>query len=143
MNQSKANDAVACFTDGFNCAQAIFSTYCEEFGLDKKSALQIACGFGAGMGRRQETCGAVSGAYLLIGLKFGTDKERTYAFVQKFAAMFEKRNATTNCRQLLGVDLINSDRQAAAERVKIVCPKMVSDAAEIIEHILFTDEKPQ
>ena len=143
-NQSKVNDAVACFNDKFNCSQAILSTYCEEFGMDKTTALKVACGLGAGMGRLQETCGAVSGAYLLIGLMYGKHtkedepaKEKTYAMVREFSKLFEERNKTTNCRELLGVDLINGDKQAAAERVKFVCPKMVSDAAEILETILF------
>ena len=142
--QSKVKEAVACFNDGFNCAQAVFSTYCEEFGIDKKRALQISCGLGAGMGRLQETCGAVSGAYLLIGLKYGkfqkddeSAKEKTYAMVREFARLFEERNKTTCCRELLGVDLINGDKEKARERVKEICPKMVSDAAEIIESLLF------
>ena len=142
--QSKVKEAVACFNDGFNCAQAVFSTYCEEFGVDKKQALQISCGLGAGMGRLQETCGAVSGAYLLIGLKYGkfqkddeSAKEKTYATVREFAKLFEERNKTTCCRELLGVDLINGDKEKARERVKFVCSKMVSDAAEIIESLLF------
>jgi len=146
MNQSKVSEAVDCFNDGFNCSQAILSTYCEEFGMDKKTALQIACGLGAGMGRLQDTCGAVSGAYLLIGLKYGKfsreddpAKEKTYAMVREFAALFEERNKTTSCRELLGVDLIHGDKQTAAEKVKNICPKMVRDAAEIIEKILFSN----
>ena len=146
-NQSKIQNAVACFNDGFNCSQAILSTYCEELGLDKKTALQIACGLGAGMGRLQETCGAVSGAYLLIGLKYGMfskednlAREKTYALVKEFAQLFEERNTTTNCRKLLDIDLVNGDRQTAAERVKTICPKMVQDAAEIIEKLLFSSE---
>ena len=144
MNRSKANEAVACFQDGFNCSQAILSTYCEEFGLDKKTALQIACGLGAGMGRLGEVCGAVSGAYLIIGLKYGKHqkednaaKEITYKKIQEFARLFEQRNKTTVCRELLGVDLLTGDKQIAAENVKSVCPKMVRDAAEIIEQMLF------
>jgi len=141
--KSKVNEAVACFNDGFNCSQAIFSTYCEDFGLDKKTALKIACGLGAGMGRLQETCGAVSGAYLLIGLKYGkcvkddeAAKEKTYTLIREFTKRFEERNKTTNCRELLGVDLINGDKQKASERVKTLCSKMVRDAAEIIEDML-------
>ena len=137
------NDAVACFNNGFNCAQAILSTYCKEYGLDEKTALQIACGFGAGMGRLQETCGAVSGAYLLIGLKHGqylkddeASKEKTYAMVQKFAQLFVAKNKTTNCRELLGVDLISGDKQAVTERVRDICPRMVRDAAEILESMM-------
>jgi C_GCAxxG_C_C family probable redox protein len=144
MNKSKVNEAVACFNNGFNCSQAILSVYCGEFGLDNKNALQISCGFGAGMGRLQETCGAVSGAFMLIGLKHGKflkedepAKEKTYAFVKEFVRLFEIRNKTINCRELLGIDLITGDKQIAAERVKTVCPKMVQDAAEIIEQILF------
>ena len=132
---SKAKDAAACFNDGFNCAQAVLSAYCEQFGLDRETALRIACGLGGGMGRLQETCGAVSGAYLVIGLMYGTDKEKTYALVQEFARRFEAKNKSTNCRALLGVDLIGGDRQTASERVKHICPKMVQDAAEILESL--------
>jgi C_GCAxxG_C_C family probable redox protein len=145
-NMSKVQDAVACFKDGFNCSQAILSTYCDAFGLDEKTAMQISCGLGAGMGRLQETCGAVTGAYLLIGLKYGKfikeddpAKEKTYALVREFAKQFEERNKTTNCRELLGIDLMNGDRQTAIERVKTLCPKMVQDAAEIIEQMLFSN----
>jgi C_GCAxxG_C_C family probable redox protein len=144
-NHNKVNEALACFHSGFNCSQAIFSTYCEEFGLDKKTALQIACGLGAGMGRLQETCGAVSGAYLLIGLKHGqflkedtSSKERTYTLIREFSRRFEERNKTTNCRELLGIDLINSNNQTTAEQVKKICPKLVQDAAEIIEELFST-----
>lgn len=145
MDNSKVNEAVACFSNGFNCAQAILSTYCDELGLDETTALKIACGFGAGMGRLQETCGAVSGAYLLIGLKYGmyrkednAAKEKTYAMVQEFAQLFEAKNKTTSCKELLGVDLINGDRQIATERVKAICPKMVQDAAEILESLWYS-----
>ena len=134
--QSKAKDAVACFNGGFNCSQAILSTYCGELGLDREAALKLACGFGAGMGRLQETCGAVTGAYLVIGLKCGNDKEKTYSLVREFARRFEAKNKTANCRALLGVDLISGDKQVATERVKRVCPKMVQDAAELLESIL-------
>lgn len=146
-NQSKISEAVACFNNGFNCSQAILSTYCEKFGLDKNTAMRIACGLGAGMGRLQETCGAVSGAYLLIGLKYGmfqkednSAKEKTYAMVREFSKMFEERNHTTNCCELLGINLTDEDRQIATERVKKICPKMIQDAAEIVEKLLFSSE---
>jgi C_GCAxxG_C_C family probable redox protein len=148
IQESRVNEAVACFNEGFNCSQAILATYCEAFGMDKITALKVACGLGAGMGRLQETCGAVSGAYLLIGLKYGKyskddelAKEKTYALVREFAKLFEERNKTTNCREILGIDLISGDKQIAVERVKTLCPKMVQDAAEIIEELLFFSEE--
>lgn len=144
INQSKTNDAVTCFQSGFNCAQAILSTYCEEFGMDKETALKVACGLGGGMGHLQGTCGAVTGAYLLISLKYGNiakednlAKEKTHALVREFARLFEEKNKTTNCLELLSVDIINGDKQIVAEKFSMFCPKIVQDAAEIIENILF------
>ena len=134
--QSKAKEAVACFNEGFNCAQAVLTAYCEDFGLDRETALRLACGLGAGMGRLQETCGAVSGAYLVIGLKYGPEKEQTYAMVQEFARRFEAKNKTTSCRKLLGIDLLGGDRRIASERVNSICPQMVRDAIEILESLL-------
>ena len=85
----------------------------------------------------------MSGAYLLIGLKYGqcqkddaAAKEKTYELVREFERRFAERNKTTVCRELLGVDLQTGDQALARERVGRVCPKMVSDAAEIVEEIL-------
>jgi len=137
------NEAIECFNNGFNCAQAILSTYCEQFGLDGETARKLSCGFGAGMGRLGETCGAVTGAYMLIGLKYGQSsvgdseaKERTYRLIQEFSRQFIEHNQSTNCRELLGVDLLHGDKQLAGQRVQTVCPKAVKDAAEILENIL-------
>lgn len=51
-----------------NCAQAILSTYCEAFGLERNLALRLAQGFGGGMAHMGKTCGAVTGAYMVLGL---------------------------------------------------------------------------
>jgi len=143
MNDSKVDDAVTCFNSGFNCSQSVLSAYCEEFGLDKDIALKIACGFGAGMGRLQETCGTVTGAFLVIGLIYGNNdhddkiaKEQTYALVQEFALRFEERNKTTKCFDLLGVDLRSEDKTIASMRIREVCPGLVKDAVEILESML-------
>ena len=143
---SKADEACKCFDEGFNCAQAVLSTYSEQFGLDKKTALKVSCGFGAGMGRMGETCGAVAGAYLLIGLKHGkceiidnASKEKTYALVQAFSKRFKQRNGSTVCRELLEADFQSDDSQTIAAQVKAICPKMVRDACEIVEELLFSE----
>ena len=141
---SKANEAVECHNKGYNCSQSVFSTYSNQLGLeDKETALKVSCGLGGGMGRLGETCGAVTGAYLLIGLKYGkvaqddnNAKEVTYATVQEFAKKFIERNGSTNCKELLGVDLLTGDKSVISERVRQVCPKMIKDAAEIIEEML-------
>ncbi|MHC4258915.1 MAG: C-GCAxxG-C-C family protein, partial [Planctomycetota bacterium] len=63
--------AVALFKEGLNCSQAVFSVYSEQMGLDNKTAAKIASGFGGGM-RMGETCGVVTGAFMVIGLEYGS-----------------------------------------------------------------------
>ncbi|NLY00343.1 MAG: C_GCAxxG_C_C family protein [Rhodopirellula sp.] len=59
---SRVEQAVSCFESGFNCSQAVLSTYAEDFELDQGAALKLAAGFGGGMGRKARTCGGVTGA---------------------------------------------------------------------------------
>ena len=76
---AKSEQAVRKFGKGFNCSQAVLSVYAEEFGLCRETALKIACGFGGGMGRMALTCGVVTGAFMVIGLKYGNvDANETF-----------------------------------------------------------------
>jgi len=135
--------AAQCFKNGFNCSQAVFSAYCGQFGVNTELALKIASGFGGGMGRLCETCGAVTGAYMVIGLKYGyisaedkDGKEKVYSLVQEFTRRFKERNQSTVCETLLGTHLVSGDKEKAAQQVKVVCPKAVQDAAEILDELL-------
>ncbi len=67
---AKAKQAVKEFGKGFNCSQAVLSSYSEQFGLDCEKAFKVATGFGGGM-RMGDTCGAVTGALMVLGLKYG------------------------------------------------------------------------
>ncbi|RPJ11189.1 MAG: C_GCAxxG_C_C family protein, partial [Desulfobacteraceae bacterium] len=89
MNNSEK--AVKYFNDKFNCSQAVFAAFSPEFGIPETVAFKIACPFGAGMGRMQETCGAVTGAFMVIGLKYGKSnqeeehlKQLSYELVNNF-----------------------------------------------------------
>ncbi|MCL2589065.1 MAG: C-GCAxxG-C-C family protein [Oscillospiraceae bacterium] len=139
----KITKAEKCFSDGLNCAQAVFSTHGDRPGLDTETALKIASGFGSGMGRLCETCGAVTGAYMAIGLRFGHSsaddleaKIKTYGLVQEFSRRFKERNQSTLCEELLGFNMNTTDKEMVRQRVKIVCPKLVKDSAEILEELL-------
>jgi len=137
---------VAFFNQGYNCAQSILATFAPQLGLDEKTALKIASGFGGGMGRQGYTCGAVSGAYMVLGLKYGctdaknTDaKEKIYKQVQEFAGLFRARNKTTRCNDLLGHDISSpEERQIMADKnlFGTLCPGFVGDAAEILQQLL-------
>ncbi len=143
---SKSESAVQCFSNGFNCAQAVFTTYCEELGLDKETALEISGAFGGGMGHTGETCGAVTGAVMLIGLKYGKSKAddndakvKTYALVQEFSKFFKADFGSLKCKELLNYDIsISEELQRAGEEglFKTICPKFVKRAVEIVEDIL-------
>ncbi|MBC7265274.1 MAG: C_GCAxxG_C_C family protein [Chloroflexi bacterium] len=140
--------ALACFNEGFSCAQAVLSTYAPRFGLDREMALRIAGAFGGGMGRLGEVCGAVTGAFMLIGLKYGKiraeddqARETAYAWVREFADRFESRNGSIRCKELLGYDISTPEGLALAREREVfttVCPKLVRDAAEIIGQMLAT-----
>jgi len=140
---NKPEQAVQYFNSGFNCAQAILAAFCGDYGMDSDLACRIACGFGAGMGRLCETCGAVSGAYMVIGLKYGniseTDRdarEKSYTLVREFERRFKERNQSTVCEDLLGTHMVTGDQEKAVRQVAIVCPKAVRDAAEILAELL-------
>ena len=138
--------AVTRFQEGFSCSQAVFSAYADEMGLDRDTALKIAGGFGGGMGRTGQTCGAVTGAIMAIGLKYGATnaadketKEKVYALVKEFSDRFKVRHEGVTCKDLLGVDIGTAEGHKIAQEQKLygtVCTKLVKDAAEIVGEIL-------
>lgn len=146
---SKPDQAVAAFNNGFNCAQAVFATYAEEFGIDYTQALKLSCGFGAGMGRRQEVCGAVSGAILLIGSKHGKTKKEdnvandlTYKLVRQISDQFIAKHGSITCKELLGCNLQTPEGQKLFTENKfkeLKCNKYVHDASELAEAMLMKD----
>jgi C_GCAxxG_C_C family probable redox protein len=138
--------AVARFQDGYACSQCVFSAYAPLFDLDPELALRIAAPFGAGMGRMGEVCGAVSGAFMVFGLKAGNtiaqdraSKERAYDLVRAFAECFRALHGSILCRELLGYAIDTPEGlQAARERGLFVelCPRLVQDSAEIVAELL-------
>ncbi len=143
---NRVENAVSCFKEGFSCSQAVLSAFAHQFGLDRETALKVAGAFGGGMGRMGETCGAVTGAFMVIGLKYGKTraedeqtKEKAYSLVKEFVEKFKSRNGSIVCRELLGCDLSTPEGAQIAKEKNLtttVCPKFVQDAAEIIEQIL-------
>jgi len=147
---SNIEKAISLFNQGYNCSQSILATYGPQFGLDENSAFKIACGFGGGMAQQGNTCGAVSGAFMVLGLKHGNTvvedsnvKLETYELVQKFTKHFIARHNTTKCNDLLGYDISSpEDLQIMTEKnlFSTLCPGFVKDAAEILEELLNEQE---
>ena len=106
---SKGDIAKQNFMNGYNCSQAVLLAFCEDFGLEKETALKISEPFGGGMGRMREVCGTVTGMFMVIGLAMGNDnskdnttKKNVYKSVQELAAKFKEDNGSIICRELLG-----------------------------------------
>jgi C_GCAxxG_C_C family probable redox protein len=142
---TRIEEAKTLFKQGYSCSQAVVAAFAPSLGLDRDTALKIASGFGGGMGRLAETCGAVTGAFMVLGLKFGsptTDKqakEAIYALVREFAARFKECHGSLLCRDLLGCNLNTPEGVALAQEKKLfstVCPPCVETAATILEEML-------
>ncbi|MCQ1538170.1 C_GCAxxG_C_C family protein [Methanocalculus taiwanensis] len=143
---TKPDDALTAFNNGFTCSSAVFSAFSDDLGLSGDLAKKISCGFGAGISRTGNICGAVSGAILAIGLKYGKAEEgdnaaneKTRALVRQFIDEFCEKNGSINCSELLGYNLGSQDEyeQARAENLFATkCPQYVRDAALILEQIL-------
>ena len=139
----KSDESAKTFNDGFNCAQSVFVPFAGEHGLDVGTAGLIASAFGAGMGRMQETCGAVIGALMAIGLKYGyarsDDQEHRDIVLRKTRELtrrFREEFGTIKCRDLLGCDLNTPEGQALhkeRDQRGTVCMKCVRFAASVTE----------
>ena len=138
--------AYEAFFKGYNCSQCVALAFAAEMGLTEEQALKLSSGFGGGMGRMREVCGAFSGAVLVLGALYGnTDpagKTATYARVQELAARYKARNGGGSivCRELLGLKQAEGSPVASARTAeyykKRPCPQLVRLAAEIMEEYI-------
>jgi C_GCAxxG_C_C family probable redox protein len=138
--------AAADFAAGYSCAQALLRAYGAQLGVDAETAARVAASFGGGMARMGLTCGAVTGALMVIGLRYGhTDgkdeerKERTYERAREFMQRFEARNGSLACKELLGRDLSTPEELEAARaegRFQTRCVPLVREAAQIVGEML-------
>lgn len=127
---------------GFNCAQAVLGAYAAEYHLDEQAILRMTSVLGGGLARQGETCGAVTGALMALGLQSGTSepddpdaKDQAYELGERFMAEFCRRNGTTLCRDLLGCDISTPEGlQFAREHTLFdkFCRNYVYSAAEIL-----------
>jgi C_GCAxxG_C_C family probable redox protein len=136
--------ATSLFKEGFNCAQSLLAAYGGDYGMSPDLALKVAAALGGGGGRTGETCGAISGAFMVIGLKYGSPESRNKEAGEKisrltaeFLKRFRSRNSSLSCRELLGFNIGETDHfnGRVSNIIAEKCPKFVRDSAEIIEEI--------
>ena len=141
---SKA-EIVKQFIEGFDCSQVVLSQWAEDLGYGREEALRMAAAFGGGM-FRGDTCGAVAGAMIAIGLRYGHsesgDKETKAILLEKvseFQKRFTQRCGSTICRELCGFDFSKEgELQKAAESGRLIedCPRFVQEALAVLDEIL-------
>lgn len=147
MNKNK--QAQSLFSDGYLCSQSILLTYAPLFGLEPDTAAKIGAPFGGGIARRGDTCGAVNGAFMVLGLKYGhtsvddlDSKEEAYRKVEEFIGEFQKRNGSLRCKELLDSDISTPQGLQSAHDQQLFttrCPRFIADTVEILDQLLESD----
>lgn len=132
-----------------NCAQAVFGAFAGELGLSEEQAMGVSFCFFSGI-RKADVCGAVSGALMVIGMKYGQKKagdletRRNGARIQdEFMKRFADANGSCICRDLLGVDISIPEKAEYARNqgmFKEICPRMVASAVDILEQVIAENE---
>ena len=147
-NEVKRSEvAVDKYLSGYNCAQAVLYAFSDDLNMDKEAALKISCGFGGGMGLKEEVCGAVSGGVMALGLIYGRGEnqdrsltQETYRKTREFMDVFAEKHGSFICRKLLGdIDLRTPEGQKAFKEKDLrntVCKPCVADAVEIVERMI-------
>lgn len=137
--ESRVKRTIELHEQGYNCAQAVACAYCDLVGMDEKTALCATEAFGAGMGGMQGTCGAVSGAVFLAGMKNADgvvgaprSKGKTYQLSRNIVEKFHQKNGTIVCCEL-------KEKDSETGKPRRSCDGCIMDAAEIAENVLFSD----
>jgi C_GCAxxG_C_C family probable redox protein len=138
--------AVSLFQKGFNCSQSVCTAFARDLGYSEEQALKVSSAFGGGMGHNDEMCGAVSGALMVIGMKYGRVKVddaeaklKCYTLAADFMTRFKKMHGSVQCTDLLGCNLSTEQgMQQARDRdlFNTLCVDFVRDAAGILEGLL-------
>src|SRR5512139_3660565 len=114
---NKSDRATSKFAGGYNCAQSVFYAFCEDLHLEPDTALKMSAGFGGGIGRKGEVCGAVTGGIMALGAKYGRGEKEdpavanvAYARTGEFMDQFASEHGSCLCRELLnGCDLATEE----------------------------------
>jgi C_GCAxxG_C_C family probable redox protein len=138
--------AIDMFFKGYNCAQSVLYAFSEESGLSREISLKISCGLGAGMGRKEEVCGAVTGGILVLGMRHGRGlnddrvaMEITYSKTRELMNLFTEKHGSCICRRLLnGCDLTTEEGQRFFKEndyLTKICKVCVQSIVELLEQI--------
>ena len=145
MIPSRSKRARALFEAGANCAQAVAGAFADVVGMEETELFKLASGFGGGVGRMREVCGAVSGMVIIYNILHGNSdisdkdaKDAHYAKIQSIAKKFEAETGSIICRTLLNLDKDAATPPQSENRTEKYyqqrpCADLVEIAAKILE----------
>ena len=139
----KKEEAINFFNNGCNCSQAVVMPYAEDLNIDHEIVERISVAFGGGMSKQGKVCGCLSGALMVIGLKYGEDSAKkvqqrinSYNQGKEMVVKFKEAFGATDCKDLIKLDLDNSKDMKKAQKEKVFenrCSKLVGQTVEILE----------
>jgi len=143
MNKQEiVSKAQSYFDEGYACSQSVLLAFADQFDLDERTAKLISSTFGGGMGRLRQTCGAVTGGFMVLGMAYGNEQPNdmgtkllAYKKVRELYHQVEDIYGTANCKELL-------QKHATSEQVeerkhhKIICRQVVGDVTDRLYDIL-------
>ncbi len=140
------------FRSGYSCSQSVVGAFCEEMGLPMEMAMRLASSFGGGMGGLRESCGAVTGMFMVAGMIFGYEKpmdyvskKEHYARIRALAGAFQEQNGTIVCRELLKSlpEKLQTDPMPRTEEYYKVrpCIRFVESAAAILDKLIAEENR--
>lgn len=146
----KSKKARDLFLEGYNCSQSVIGAFCEDFGIDFNTAMLLSSSFGGGMGGLREVCGALSGAFMVIGLKYGyadpkstQEKAELYKKIKNIAEAFKEKYQTILCRELLAAQKLTVSSEPSLRTEKYYkerpCAVFVETAAELLDALLIEE----
>lgn len=138
--------AIHSFNNGMNCSQSIVTTYADHLKFDSDMALSVSAGFGGGIGNMQKTCGAVTGAFMVLGIynsKLHANNSdavnATNEMVKRFTHYFDALHGSLDCKSILNCNLstVEGERQFQDQDLKKnICSKCISDSIKLIELLI-------
>ncbi len=140
------NKAQSLFDEGYACSQAVLLAFADDFGVDAKTAKLISSTFGGGMGRLRQKCGAVTGGFMVLGLKYGNEiptdmdtKLNAYKKVRELDKAVIEIHGTSNCFEILKKFASETDVNERRHH-KIICRKVVADTAGLVYDMIHSPE---
>ncbi|MDY6799972.1 MAG: C-GCAxxG-C-C family protein [Bacteroidota bacterium] len=147
--------ALKYYAEGYNCAQSVIVAFADVLKLPEETTLRLAAGFGGGMGQLQQTCGAIAGAFMVIGYLKGNyqtgkeseeSREITNQLIQDFSRIFTQKHGSINCKSLIDIDLNSKEGRKKAKETDVFnkkCTNFIKTAVELLEDTLAKDLPPQ